>query len=267
MVADKLSTNTTNSILTKDTIRLKLKQFEGPFEILMYLIKEQEIDIFDIPIVTITDQYLEVLDLMKEEHIEIAGDFLVMAATLIHIKSRMLLPPDVEEEEEVEEEDPRLELVERLLEYRKFKELGAMLGSLEEKNSHYLPRKFPVYLEPTVEEEWVEVTLADLIKAIQRVLRFLVEPPVQTIDLERYSVEQKIAEIWERLKQEQAISSKDLFENCETVIERVCVILATLELCRQNRVLIHQSHPYGHFYLYLNPNLKENEIEHTEEMY
>ncbi len=250
-----------NDTLSKDTLKLKLEQFEGPFEILLYLIREQEIDIFDIPILKITEQYLEILDLMKERQLEIAGDFLVMAATLIQIKSRLLLPPDTDEEEEVEEEDPRLELVERLLEYRKFKELGKKLGGLEEQQYDYIPRKFPSYLEPSVQEEWVEVTLADLIKAIKRVLRYLLEPSIQWIELEKYTVEEKINEIWNVLSEQQNISSTELLKECKTTIEKVCVILAILELCRQRKISFHQQQPYGPFFLYINKNYNETSIE------
>ncbi len=250
-----------HDVLSKDILKLKLEQFEGPFEILLYLIKEQEIDIFDIPIFQITEQYLEILDLMKERQLEIAGDFLVMAATLIQIKSRMLLPPDTDEEEEVEEEDPRLELVERLLEYRKFKELGRKLGEFEEQQYNYLPRKFPLYLEPSVQEEWVEVTLADLIKAIKRVLRYLLEPSIQWVELEKYTVEEKIVEIWSILSNQQSVSSVELFEKSSTTIEKVCVILAILELCRQRKISFHQQQPYGLFFLYINKNYEETSIE------
>ncbi|MGC8739581.1 MAG: segregation and condensation protein A [Candidatus Hydrogenedens sp.] len=250
-----------DDMLSRDTLKLKLEQFEGPFEILLYLIKEQEIDIFDIPIVQITEQYLEILDLMKERQLEIAGDFLVMAATLIQIKSRMLLPPDTDEEEEIEEEDPRLELVERLLEYRKFKELGKKLGELEEQQYDFLPRKFPSYLEPSVQEEWVEVTLADLMKAIKRVLRYLLEPSVQWIELEKYTVEEKITEIWDTLSRQQSISSVELLKECKTTIEKVCVILAILELCRQRKIVFRQQQPYGQFFLYVTKNYDETPVD------
>src|SRR3989338_5700275 len=103
------------------TYKVKLDVFEGPLDLLLYLIKKEELDIYDIPIAKITDQYLEYLEFMKLLDLNIAGEFLVMAATLMHIKSRMLLPPDQMEAEE-EEKDPRAELVKRLLEYRKFKE-------------------------------------------------------------------------------------------------------------------------------------------------
>ncbi|MCX8065136.1 MAG: segregation/condensation protein A [Candidatus Hydrogenedentes bacterium] len=241
--------------LSRENLKVKLEQFEGPFEILLYLIREQEINIFDIPIAKITDQYLKILDIMRDSNLQVAGDFLVMAATLIHIKSKMLLPPDIEEEEEVDEEDPRLELVERLLEYRKFKELSEKLGEIELSQQDYFPRRFPAYLEPTFSEEWIEATPVDLVKSIKRVWRFLVEPPLHMIDLEKYTVEEKIEEIMERLKNMKSVSSEELIGECKNVIEKICVILAILELCRLERVKVRQTQPYGGFYLYLN--LKE----------
>lgn len=237
--------------LLRENLRVKLEQFEGPFEILLYLIKEQEIDIFDIPIAKITDQYLEILDFMRESNFEVAGDFLVMAATLIHIKSKMLLPPDIEEEEEIEEEDPRLELVEKLLEYRKFKELSEKLGEMELSQQDYFPRKFPAYLEPEFCEEWIEATPSDLVKAIRKVWRFIIEPPIHSIELEKYTVEEKIDEIIELLRTSGSISSKELISGCESVLEKICVILAILELCRLEKVRIRQTQPYADFYLYL----------------
>src|SRR3989338_5253833 len=113
------------------TYKVKLEVFEGPLDLLLYLIKKEEIDIYDIPIAKITDQYLEYLELMKLLDLTIAGEFLVMAATLMHIKSRMLLPPDQLEEAGEEEADPRTELVRRLLEYRKFKEAAQDLSQME----------------------------------------------------------------------------------------------------------------------------------------
>ena len=128
--------------LPDDVLRLQLDQFEGPFEMLLYLIRVQEIDIFDIPIVRVTEQYLRFMDLMQGNNLDMAGEFLVMAATLIQIKSKMLLPIDVpaEEEEEIEEEDPRMELVEKLLEYRKFRDLAERLGEYQESRGDWFGR-------------------------------------------------------------------------------------------------------------------------------
>ena len=115
------------------TYKVKLEVFEGPLDLLLFLIKKEEVDIYDIPIAKITDQYLEYLELMQLLDLSIAGEFLVMAATLMHIKSKLLLPPDETEPESEEEQDPRAELVKRLLEYKKFKEAAA---ELSQKESH-----------------------------------------------------------------------------------------------------------------------------------
>src|SRR4030042_5227837 len=115
----------------EDIIKIKTPVFEGPFDLLLHLIRENKIDIYDIPISVITSQYLEYIEIMKELNLEIAGDFLVMAATLIQIKSRMLLPPDEEAAAE-EQEDPRLDLVQRLLDYQKYKEAASDLRTKEE---------------------------------------------------------------------------------------------------------------------------------------
>ncbi|MCK5862959.1 MAG: segregation/condensation protein A, partial [Candidatus Hydrogenedentes bacterium] len=126
-----------NDVLSAEALRLKLDEFEGPFEVLLYLIKEQEIDIFDIPIFQVTKQYLQFLDGLQLEQIDVAGDFLILAATLIQIKSRMILPIEIDqdEEEELEEEDPRLELVVKLLEYRKYRDLATLLGDRSEQRA------------------------------------------------------------------------------------------------------------------------------------
>ena len=120
------------------TYKVKLEVFEGPLDLLLYLIKKEELNIYDIPISRVTDQYLEYLELMQLMDLDIAGEFLVMAATLMHIKSRMLLPPDQLEQDEAEE-DPRAELVRRLLEYKKFKEAASQLASMESQQKHLFP--------------------------------------------------------------------------------------------------------------------------------
>ena len=118
------------------TYKVKLDTFEGPLDLLLYLIQKEEVDIYDIPIAKITDQYLEYLELLKLLDLSIAGEFLVMAATLMHIKSKMLLPPEPIEGAELPEEDPRAELVRRLLEYKKFKEAASELSQMESHHKH-----------------------------------------------------------------------------------------------------------------------------------
>lgn len=237
---------------TDEVLRVHLDKFQGPLDVLLYLIKVQEVDIFDIPIVKITDQYLRFLELMREENPDIAGDFLVMAATLIQIKARMLLPAEaaVEEEEELEE-DPRLELVEKLLEYRKCREASEVLTKLEEGRADYFGRRAPLdHAQNEDEEELLEVTLYDLTEAFRNVLRFFTDDLVHAVPLETSSVDDKIEYIEERLSREGSVGWTDLFKACRSRRELLCCFLAILELCRMGRVRAHQHHNFGEIRLF-----------------
>lgn len=235
--------------LTDEVLRLRLDNFEGPFEVLLYLIRSQEIDIFDIPIVKITEQYLQFIDLMQEENLDLAGDFLVMAAQLIEIKSKMILPPDgVEgEEDEIEEEDPRLELVEKLLEYRRYRDLAVALGGREEERGDIFGRRVkPMYYEDEdEEEELLDVSLFDLIKAIRAILRYLLAPPVHEVTGEGSSIEEKITRIMDRIREKDSVTWIELYRECQTRPEIVCCLLAILELCRMRRIRAHQHRAFG----------------------
>jgi segregation and condensation protein A len=148
-------------------IPVRLERFAGPLDLLLHLIRENKVDILDIPIATITAQYLEYLEVMRTLNLEIAGEFLVVAATLLHIKSRMLLPAEETEEGEAGE-DPRRELVQQLLEYQQFKEAGRALRALEEERSRVFTRES---LGPAAEERTdfpLEVSLFDLVAALRR---------------------------------------------------------------------------------------------------
>lgn len=235
--------------ISDEILRLKLDNFEGPFEVLLYLIRSQEIDIFDIPIVKITEQYLRFIDLIREENLDVAGDFLVMAAQLIEIKSKMILPPDVveSEEEEIEEEDPRLELVEKLLEYRRFRDLAILLGDREEARADVFGRRVKIVFddEPDDEDEYLEVSLYDLIRAIRAILRYLLEPPVHQVMAEGSSVEDKIERILAAIGEKESITWTEIFRECHGRVEIVCCLLAILELCRMRRIRVHQHRAFG----------------------
>lgn len=234
--------------LPDDVLRLQLDQFEGPFEMLLYLIRVQEIDIFDIPIVRVTEQYLRFMDLMQGNNLDAAGEFLVMAATLIQIKSKMLLPIDVpqEEEEEIEEEDPRMELVEKLLEYRKFRDLAECLGDYQEQRGDCFGRSVkPVIEKVDDEEELLDVGLYDLIKAVRGILKYVMEGAVHQVIGEGSSVDEKIARIQELLGGRESVTWKDLFDECNSRVELVCCLLAILELCRMRRIRAHQHQGFG----------------------
>lgn len=238
-----------------EALRLRLDQFEGPFEVLLYLIKEQEIDIFDIPIVQVTQQYLEFLSLLRTENLDVAGDFLVFSATLIQIKSRMVLPIEIEQEEdeELEEEDPRLELVEKLLEYRKFRDLAQVLGAREERCGNVFGRRVkPVYEagDDDDEEEVLEVSLYDLMKSIRGMMRFLLGDTSHNVILEGASVDEKIAQIETLLEGRESLSWTDLCLMSTNRVELVCCLLAILELCRMQRIRVRQQSSYGEVRLF-----------------
>jgi segregation and condensation protein A len=238
-----------------EVLRLQLDQFEGPFEVLLYLIRSQELDIFDIPILKVTEQYLRFLELMREENLDVAGEFLVMAATLIQIKSRMVLPVEVEEEEEeIEEEDPRLELVEKLLEYRKYRDLCEALGKLEEANFDSYSRLVkPRYEVVESEEDISDVTLYDLSKALRAVLRYLLEPPVHEVHGEGHTVDEKIGYIEEFLERADSLVWAELLAVCKGKVEIICCLLAILELCRMRKVRVHQHQNFGDIRLVRRP--------------
>lgn len=237
---------------TDAVLRLQLDKFEGPFEVLLYLIKAQEIDIFDIPIVRITEQYIRFLELLRDENLDVAGEFLVMAATLIHIKSKMILPVEQDtEEEEVEEEDPRLDLVEKLLEYRKYRDVAQRLQKLEDMRLNWFTRNVKPDIEPEEDgEELLELGLFDLIQAFRGVLRFISDDLAHTVVGEGASVDEKIAYIEEELATKQSIAWIDLFKQCHSRVELVCCFLAILELCRMGKIRAHQQHTFGDIRLF-----------------
>ncbi len=221
----------------------RLEGFEGPLDLLLHLIQKNELDIFNIPIALITEQYLEYLQLMKVLNLDIAGEYLLMASTLVHIKSRMLLPRSSEGEEE-EEEDPRAELVRRLLEYQKYKQAA---GELEKRP--LLDRDVFIRLTPTEfqepEEERIEVNLFELFEAFREVLKRVKPEAVHEVILEHLSVEDKIEEILALLEKEnRSMAFHRLFP--EEASRRVVVVtlLAILELVKMKRIRIFQMAPF-----------------------
>ena len=195
-----------------DVINIKLPVFEGPFDLLLHLIRENKLDIYDIPISVITSQYLEYIEIMKELNLEIAGDFLVMAATLIQIKSRMLLPPDEEAAAE-EQEDPRLDLVQRLLDYQKYKEAASDLRTKEEEWMRVF-HKEPLAEEGEEEGELYlfDLSLFDLLDAFKKILD-KAPPEIVSITRETLTVKDKISMIMEILEGKEAVRFEDLFSD------------------------------------------------------
>ena len=216
--------------------KVKLEVFEGPLDLLLYLIKQDEIDIYDISIERITGQYLEYLQAFKELNIEIAGEFIVMAANLIYLKSRSLLPVDQQPpEEDAQEDDPRWDLIRQLIEYKKFKEAAAELHQRELERERIFARGGPLPLQDSL--RLGEVGIFQLINAFQTVIkRVEAREDVQEIFGERFSVSEKIDAILQRVAVGAPIRFSDLFGAVVSRVEVVVTFLALLELIRLKQV-------------------------------
>jgi segregation and condensation protein A len=236
----------------KPTYQITLPFFDGPMDLLLYLIKEHQLDIYDIPISKITKEYLAYLEIMRTLNLDIAGDFLVMAATLMQIKSRMLLPVDPTLEQP--EEDPRLELVRRLIEYRKFKDAASQLSDLEKIKTHLLPRNVPLDLKREGEEEHLEdVTLFGLLAAFKDVLIHSQEDMTAELSRPEITVAQKINDLVDLLQKDRQIAFRPFLTACRTKIEKIVSLLALLELMRLRLVRAVQSKIFGEIVIFLNP--------------
>ena len=224
--------------------KIKLEVFEGPLDLLLYLIKKEELDIYDIPITRITEQYLEYIGMMESLDLEMAGEFLVMAATLMQIKSRMLLPPDPDGTP-VDEVDPRAELVRRLIEYKAFKEASERLRDFEQKRSGQFGRfGMNDWIESELldggESPFVDVSLFDLINAFSKVLKSLPKDTFHEVTEDEFSVAEKAHEIFHRLAREPVIRFSSLFRQAKNKSEVIAIFLALLELIRLKEVAVHQ---------------------------
>ena len=228
--------------------KLKLDVFEGPLDLLLYLIKKNDIDITDIPITKITEQYMQYIEMMKMLDLDIVGDFLVMAATLMQIKSKMLLPPDPSEEDE-EEIDPRDELARRLLEYKKFKEIAETLKVKEEERKELFARNISEeerrQLSEDAKEVVFEANLFDLINALSEALRKVPEDVIHEITREEFTVEQKIHDVLHLLLKKSSVKVSKLFAQAQTKMEAIVTFLAILELIRLKEVKIIQTEIFG----------------------
>lgn len=232
-----------------ETYNIKLNAFEGPMDLLLHLIDKHKINIYDIPISDLTKQYLEYLDKMKAFNIEISSEFLIMAATLLQIKARMLLPKPVVEEEK--EEDPRLELVRRIIEYRRFKEVTQILSNMigvEEQFCARNPTAIPdEYLPPE------NIPLDVLITAFKTVLQVKedISIPEVIVTREEYNIEDKMKEVLAVLKKfDSEVLFLDVFKSASRT-ELIITFLAILELIRNNKIRVNQKHNFADIYIVL----------------
>ena len=234
----------------EDAYRVHISEFEGPLDLLLHLIKKNEVDIYNIPIAAITRQYLEYMDLLKELNLDIAGEFLVMAATLLQIKSRMLLPV-TQEEDEAEMEDPRAELVRRLLEYQRYRDASYLLSSRNLLGRDVFARKFDSreLADLVRKEEPADVELFELIEAFQRVLARVSVDTFHDVVADGISIADRIAEVLSLLHAEKTIRFDALLKDGMTRDLLVVTFLSILELCKMKLIKITQAESLGAIWL------------------
>lgn len=256
--------------MQQEQYKVHLEAFEGPLDLLLHLIEKNRIDIYDIPIALLTEQYMQYLDKFQEFNIEIASEFLVMAATLLQIKSKILLPDTKIEEvadTETEDIDPRKDLVERLLEYRRYKEISNILGEMADEAGKRFFRKASNLSIKHLPPKGLDAKL--LWQAFQNVLESQIEtePIIANVSREKYTIEDKIIELLSLLKQYDGnICFNSIFQYKQQKIsksELITTFLAMLELIKLKRITIYQTSIFSPIYVKLNDDIAkftENDI-------
>ncbi|KPU44873.1 segregation and condensation protein A [Oxobacter pfennigii] len=232
--------------------QIKLQNFEGPFDLLFHLIEKAEVDIYDIPIAEITNQYLEYINKMRSIDLDVASEFILMAATLIQIKSKMLLPKEKNPLDGTNEDaDPRAELIEKLIEYKKFKEVSGLFKESEEKSMDIFYKNAEIIDDIEEDEILLNVSLNDLITAFNDIIERYKSGINEDVHLEEqlireeFTVYDKILHIKQRLNNKNEISFSQLFISNTTKFEIVITFLALLELMRTREISIYQTKSYG----------------------
>lgn len=237
------------ALIPENDFAIRLPAFEGPLDLLLYLIRRSEVDIYDIPIERVTDQYIHILASMDTLDLEIAGEFFVMASTLMYIKSRMLLPQkDQGTNEDVEDDavDPRWELVQQLLEYRKFKEAAEDIRKLILNSNDLIPRIGPREAVEAVERPLRPVDRVDLWNTFNQVLRRLAERIDEgQINAEQVTVADRMELVLLRIRHEPSFLFSDLFESSTTITTIVATFLAVLELTRLQKITLKQDRAFA----------------------
>ncbi len=233
---------------------IRIDKFEGPLDLLLHLIKKNEMDIYDIQVAEITGQYLTILDTMKDLNLDVAGEFLLMAATLLHIKSKFLLPPSEDDELDDDEIDPRAELVRRLLEYQKYKDAGNKLDERPRLSREVFARKFHspelAKLAEQDDGEMLEVGLFELVEAFQRLLKETSDPAIHEVTAEQISVSDRINAILTLLSGRKDLGFNEIFAEKPERQMVIVTFLAMLELVRLRLVRLMQNDRCGNIWLY-----------------
>jgi len=236
----------------------KINDFEGPLDVLLFLIKKSEINIYDIPISQITEQYIQFLDYATTINLDNLTEFYVMASTLLYIKSRMLLPVEIDMDEELE--DPRKELVERLIEYQKFKKLSDLMTEKEEESEWRIERTKKQRALPFPEDErlWEQVDIWDLFQTFSSIITSLSAERI--IDMyEEVSINEKVTLMNELFEKKNEILFTELITRENSIMDIVCAFLALLESVKQKRIAIFQNKLFGDI------AIRKREEQETEE--
>ena len=228
-----------------DALRVILERFEGPLDLLLYLIKKQNIDIVDIPILPITKQYVEYINMMQQLEFELASDYLVMAATLAEIKSRMLVPNEIEDEEE---DDPRANLIKRLLEYQKYKDLSVKIDEVPRLNRDTFVIS-GILANFKRKETMPTIKMSQLQEAFHEVLKRAEINASHNIQTETLSVRERMSKILDEISKQETISFIDCFDFNEGKMGAIVTFLAILEMVKENLIDIIQNEDFSMIYL------------------
>ena len=237
-----------------DELKITLPLYEGPLDLLLDMIRRQKIDIYDIPIARITAQYLEYLHLMQELNVDVASEFLLIAAQLIYIKSRLLLPPDPDAPPE-ESDDPRAELVRRLLDYEKFKNAAQMLYQREVVENAAWSNPGPLPVEEADLEPQMTVGIYDLVRAFREILKRSEEQSIMDVAREEFSIEQMMGFLFDNILASRGkITLTEILPRVSTRRALITAFLALLELTRLKAIYLFQDKPFGEITAQANPN-------------
>ncbi|MDX1622791.1 MAG: segregation/condensation protein A [Gemmatimonadota bacterium] len=235
-------------------VRLENLDFEGPLDLLVYLVQQNEIDIWDIPIALVTEQFLGYVDAMTPERLEHAGEFLLMAATLLRIKSRMLLPRPDEDEEEIE--DPRRELVLKIIEYQQFREIADHLRDHEADRRLVFARGYREAIEapdadrPPEPDPERRASLSDLLRAFAELSRREAADRIHRLEPIAVTIEEKAAFVRERLRRDERVTFSELFLPEEPRTHWIVTFVALLEMAREREIRLRQSESFGEIHVY-----------------
>ena len=248
---------------------VKLQQFEGPLDLLLHLVQKNEMDIQEIKIAQITAQYLGYLELMKAQNMDVASEFLVMAATLLHLKSRTLLPPARNDVEDEHGEDPEEELKARLLEYKRYKEGAQKLEDFPRLYRDVFPRPSLAnqgvdYTDVAAAQVEIDISIYDLVKALQKVLQPRPVPPVHVIHGSKLTVVHGMSELLARLRGQTCIDFQQCFHTATSRLEVVVQFMALLELARLQLVGFEQHFICGTIYVHPGEDIRNGRYEGLE---